>query len=242
MRNIKLLIEYDGTDFVGWQRQPNGRSVQEVIEKTLANLLQEEVNVIGSGRTDSGVHARGQVANFRCISKMNIGQLQKGLSALLPEDVCIHEAADVDFDFHARFAAKSRAYSYAITTKPTALRRRSSWFVKYKIDHNLLDECANLVLGIHDFEGFCKLDAGNDQYLSNVFRSIWTGQSSFMIYEIEANRFLYGMVRGLVGTMVDVARSYCELDDFKSVLNEKVREKAGQSAPPHGLTLENVMY
>lgn len=242
MRNIKLIIEYDGTDFVGWQRQPNGRSVQEVIEKTLANLLQEDVNVIGSGRTDSGVHARGQVANFRCNSIMKIEQMQKGLSALLPEDVCIHGAEDVDFDFHARYSAKSRKYSYAITTEPTALRRRYAWLVKYKIEHTILDECANLVLGTHDFEGFCKLDAGNEHYLSNVLQSKWKNESTNMIYEIEANRFLYGMVRGLVGTMLDVARGYCNIDDFKSVLNEKARSKAGQSAPPHGLTLENVSY
>lgn len=242
MRNIKLLIEYDGTDFVGWQRQPNGRSVQEVIEKTLANLLQEEVDVIGSGRTDSGVHARGQVANFRSNSTMDIWQLQKGLSALLPEDVCIRQVEEVDFDFHSRYSAKSREYSYLITTKPTALRRRYSWFVKYKIDDTILNKCADLVLGTHDFQGFCKLDAGNEHYLSNVLRSKWKYQTDDIIYEIEANRFLYGMVRGLVGTMIDVARGYCDLDDFKSVLNEKNREKAGPTAPPHGLTLENVKY
>lgn len=242
MRNIKLLIEYDGTDFVGWQRQPNGRSVQEVIETTLANLLQEEVNVIGSGRTDSGVHARGQVANFRCNSKMNVGQLQKSLSALLPEDICIHEAADVEFNFHARYAAKSRVYFYSIITKYSALRRRYSWFVKYKIDNTILDECANMVLGIHDFQGFCKLDAGNEHYLSNVLHSKWKYRTYEIIYEIEANRFLYGMVRGLVGTMVEVARGYLHLDDFKSVLYKKTREKAGRVAPPHGLTLEKVKY
>ncbi len=242
MRNIKLVIEYDGTDFVGWQRQPNGRSIQEAIEKTLANLLQEEVNVIGSGRTDSGVHARGQVANFRCNSKMNVGQFQKSFSALLPEDICIHEATDVDFNFHARYAAKSREYSYSITTKYSALRRRYSWFVKYNIDKTILDDCANIVLGIHDFEGFCKLDAGNEHFLSNVVRSEWKYENTNLIYEIEANRFLYGMVRGLVGTMVDVARGYRSLDDFRRVLIEKVRAKAGTLAPPHGLTLENVKY
>ncbi len=242
MRNIKLIIEYDGTDFVGWQRQPNGRSVQEVIEKVLANIFQEEITVIGSGRTDSGVHARGQVANFRCNSDMDIGKLQKSLSALLPEDVCIHEATEVDSDFHARYSAKSREYSYVISTKYSALQRRFSWFVKYNIDKNILDECAKLVLGNHDFEGFCKLNAGNEHYMSNVLRSEWKNENDNLIYEIEANRFLYGMVRGLVGTMVDVARGYSTLNDFKKALFEKEREKAGQLAPPNGLTLEKVKY
>lgn len=242
MRNIKLKIEYDGTNYVGWQAQPNGRSIQMELENCLKQILQEDVTLIGAGRTDSGVHAKGQVANFKSDTKLELKKILNGLNALLPEDIKILSVQEVPLDFHSRYSAKSRKYSYYISSKPTAIFRNYSWYVKYNLDKDLLKKCSELILGAHDFEGFCKLDKSNEHYLSNVTISKWSFKRNFLKYEIEANRFLYGMVRGLVGSMIDVARNHITFDDFISVLEKKDRSRAGQAAPAKGLFLDNIKY
>ncbi len=242
MRNIKLKIEYDGTNYVGWQSQSNGKSVQTEIENCLKQILQENVSLIGAGRTDSGVHAKGQVANFKSNTKLDLNKIQKSLNSLLPDDIKIMSIQEVPIDFHSRYSAKSRIYVYYISTFPTAIFRNYSWYVKYNLNIDLLNECSKLILGVHDFEGFSKLDEANENYLSNVFISGWIVKKKFLKYKIEANRFLYGMVRGLVGTMVDVAREYLTIEDFKFVLDKKDRCRAGQFAPAKGLFLENIKY
>lgn len=249
MRNIKLVLEYDGTDFVGWQRQPNGRSIQGEVEKVLLQLMQEKVNVIGAGRTDSGVHARGQVANFRCNSEMSIKQITRGLTALLSKDVSLESVEETSIDFHARYSAKWRTYSYTITTVPSALLRKYSWFVKYNLDVHLLEQCAERFIGVHDFEIFCKDDTNVKNYLCNVSQSLWTVNQNLFRYQIQANRFLHTMVRLLVGTMVDVGRGYISLDDVGAALSKEkkaesgnVTTRIGQAAPAHGLVLESIQY
>ncbi|MBI4810457.1 MAG: tRNA pseudouridine synthase A, partial [Ignavibacteriales bacterium] len=152
MRNIKLLIEYDGRSYVGWQRQENGKSIQGEIESVLKNILQEEVNLIGAGRTDAGVHARGQVANFRTETKLDLHEIRSGLNGLLPDDIVIHEVEEVPIDFHARYSAKERYYSYLITKNPSALMRHFSWLVKYRLDVELMRQAVKVILGKHDFE------------------------------------------------------------------------------------------
>lgn len=249
MRNIKLVLEYDGSDFIGWQRQPNGRSIQGEVEKALMQLIQEKVNVIGAGRTDSGVHARGQVANFRCNSEVSIEQITRGLTALLPKDISLEFLEEVTLDFHARYSAKSRTYSYTITTVPSALMRKYSWFIKYNLDVHLLEQCAECFMGLHDFEIFCKDDSNVNNYLCNVSQSYWTVNQNKFYYQIQANRFLHTMVRLLVGTMVDVGRGYISLDDVVAALSrEKIKDSSnvvkriGQAAPAHGLVLESIQY
>jgi tRNA pseudouridine38-40 synthase len=249
VRNIKLVLEYDGTDFVGWQRQPNGRSIQGEVEKALLQLIQEKVNVIGAGRTDSGVHARGQVANFRCNSQMRIGRITRGLTAILPKDVSLEFLEEVPIDFHARYSAKSRTYSYTITTIPSALLRKYSWFVKYNLDVHLLELCAERFMGLHDYEVFCKDDSNVNNYLCHVYESYWTVNQNIFLYQIRANRFLHTMVRLFIGTMVDAARGYISLDDVRAALSQKkvkdssnVIKRIGQAAPAHGLVLESIQY
>ncbi|RCK76575.1 MAG: tRNA pseudouridine synthase A [Ignavibacteriae bacterium] len=242
MHNIKLKIEYDGTEYVGWQFQPNGKNIQNEIEKCLKQILQEEITLIGAGRTDSGVHARGQVANFKTNKTIDLKKIQNSLNSLLPDDIKILDVQEVSLDFHSRYSAKSRFYTYYISTYPTALFRNFSWYLKYDLNFELLNECCKLVLGTHDFEGFSKLDENNEHYLSNVYISRWIFRKRFLKYQIEANRFLYGMVRGLVGSMIDVARGHMTLDDFIAVLDKKDRTKAGQFAPARGLFLENIKY
>jgi tRNA pseudouridine38-40 synthase len=242
MRNIKLVLEYDGTDFVGWQSQTNGRSVQDVITNVLDQILQEPITLIGAGRTDSGVHARGQVANFKTNSSLGVSSILAALNGTLPEDIYVHSAEEVDEKFHARFDAKERVYKYYIALKPTAIGRQYHWFVKYDLDARLMNDVARQIIGEHDFESFTKSEALVPHYRCTVFGSEWTKTPSMLIYEIRANRFLHGMVRALVGTMVDIGRGYIPASAFQEIMAAKDRRKAGMAAPACGLFLEEIRY
>jgi len=242
MRNIKLTIEYDGTNYVGWQRQENGKSIQGEIESVLKNILQEDINLIGSGRTDAGVHARGQVANFRTVTKLSLSEIKGGLNGLLPDDIVIHEVEEVNINFHARYDAKERHYSYLITRVPSALMRHYSWFVKYDLDTDLMRKSADVILGSHNFESFCKVNSSVENFVCNVISAEWEVEDHLLRFKISADRFLYGMVRALVGTMVDLGRGFLSFDDYLYILGKKNRSEAGMSAPAKGLTLEKVIY
>ncbi len=242
MRNIKLLIEYDGTAYCGWQRQENGRTIQGEIEAALQRLLQEQVDVIGAGRTDAGVHARGQVANFRTESPLQLHEFKNGLNALLPEDIVVHETDDVSLEFHARYSAKERTYSYHITRKPAALLRNYCWRVKYGLTVDLLRWAAAAILGEHDFGSFCKSAADVHHHRCIVSHASWEINGADLRFTVRGNRFLHGMVRALVGTMVDVGRGYITVEDFLGILETKDRTEAGMSAPAKGLVLESVLY
>jgi tRNA pseudouridine38-40 synthase len=242
MRDIKLLIEYDGTNFVGWQSQTNGRSVQDEINKVLDQLLQEPINLIGSGRTDAGVHARGQVASFRTNSHMGVGSMQSGLNGILPEDIYIHAVEEVPEGFNARYDAKERMYRYYISMKPTSIGRHYQWYVKYDLNFVSMNAVAAQIIGDHDFESFCKVDPETRHFRCTVAASFWKETPSMYIYEVRANRFLHGMVRALVGTMVDVGRGFIPVSAFRDIMAAKDRRKAGMAAPPQGLFLEEVVY
>jgi len=242
MRTIKLVIEYDGTNFVGWQTQANGRSVQEEITKVLEQVLQESVNLIGSGRTDSGVHARGQVAGFRTGSSLSLGAILSSLNGILPEDIYVHSVEEAPENFHARYDARERMYRYFISLKPTAIGRFYQWYVKYDLNVEAMQTVAQEILGEHDFASFCKYEAEVNHYRCTVTGSEWTATPSMLVYEIRANRFLHGMVRALVGTMVDVGRGYTPVPMFREIMEMRDRRKAGMAAPPLGLFLEEVCY
>lgn len=242
MRTLRLTIEYDGTGFVGWQSQVNGRSVQDEIERVLGQVLGSEVRIAGAGRTDAGVHARGQVASCATGSALDAGKIHAALNGMLPEDIVIHSVEDVPSGFHARFGAVSREYSYTITTIPRAIDRRTVWFVKYRLARDLLHAVASEIAGRHDFTSFCKHEAEVANRMCTVTRSQWEERGSLIVYHIAADRFVHGMVRALVGTMVDVARGYFEPDAFARILGARDRSKAGTAAPAHGLVLERVVY
>ncbi|MEK7250721.1 MAG: tRNA pseudouridine(38-40) synthase TruA [Bacteroidota bacterium] len=242
MRNIKLVLEYDGTDFVGWQSQTNGRNVQDEITNVLDQVLQEPITLIGAGRTDSGVHARGQVANFKTNSSLGISSILAALNGTLPEDIYIHSAEEVDEKFHARFDAKERVYKYYIALKPTAIGRQYQWFVKYDLNVSVMNQVAQQILGDQDFESFAKAEALVPHHRCTIVKSEWTKTPSMLIYEIRANRFLHGMVRALVGTMVDIGRGYIPASQFQDIVAAKDRRKAGMAVPPSGLFLEEISY
>ena len=242
MRNIKLVLEYDGTDFVGWQSQTNGRSVQDVITNVLDQILQEPITLIGAGRTDAGVHARGQVANFKTNASLGVSSILAALNGTLPEDIYVHSAEEVDEKFHARFDAKERLYKYYISLKPTAIGRQYQWYVKYDLDVDLMNRIAREIEGEHDFESFTKSEALVPHFRCTVFKSEWSKTPNMLIYEIRANRFLHGMVRALVGTMVDIGRGYMPASAFQEILAAKDRRKAGMAVPARGLFLEEIVY
>jgi tRNA pseudouridine38-40 synthase len=239
---LKLTIEYDGTDFVGWQIQENGRSVQAEIEQALDRILRERHSVIGSGRTDAGVHARAQVAHCRVMMSVNIRELHHSLNSVLPDDIAITDIEEVPESFHARYSAVERRYKYFISEKRRPLYRRYDWWVKYALDIDLMNRCADIIKGEHDFASFCRTKAEVNHHCCVVSNAIWTKDDHRWIFDIAADRFLHGMVRTLVGTMVDVGRGFLSLEDFFSILNERDRRAARMAAPPQGLFLWEVKY
>jgi tRNA pseudouridine38-40 synthase len=241
MPNLKFTVEYDGAEFVGWQFQKNGRSVQEEIERALTQISRAEIKIVGGGRTDAGVHARGQVAHGKIDLPANIKEFEKSVNAILPEDVAIRKMEIVSDDFHARYSAKSRRYRYFIRRYPTAIDRKYCWQLFQELDSGLLQQCALEILGEHEFRSFCK-ESNIDHYRCQVYKSRWILQEDVLVYEIVANRYLHGMVRTLVGTMVDVGRGHLELNAFHRILEAQDRSQAGMSAPAKGLFLEEIEY
>jgi tRNA pseudouridine38-40 synthase len=242
MHNFKLVIEYDGTDFLGWQSQARGRTVQGEVEAVLRQVLQEDISVIGAGRTDTGVHARGQVASVRTKSGIEPQRLRAALNGLLPADIRVRSAENVPELFHARFDARERCYRYHTSLRPVAIGRAYVWHVPFPLDTSLMRSTAALILGQHDFGAFSKTGSGNGNFRCDVRASAWKEMEDRLVYEIRSDRFVRGMVRALVGTMVDVGRGHISVEEFGEILRSKDRTKAGMAAPPCGLVLEEVLY
>ncbi|HCN04772.1 MAG TPA: tRNA pseudouridine(38-40) synthase TruA, partial [Bacteroidetes bacterium] len=206
-RSLAFLIEYDGTDFAGWQFQPNGVSVQEVLERAVEECFGVVVPVVGSGRTDSGVHARGQVAHVHVLDGANTIPTEKVALALnrrLPRSVRIRKVVDVPADFHARFSARSREYVYVITDTPSVFDMRYAWTPSIPFDRGLLGNAARIFVGKHDFTTFSKLNADTASYVCDVETCRVETLSDRLLIRIRADRFVYGMCRAIVGVMFDV--------------------------------------
>ena len=241
-RNIKLEIEYDGTDFHGWQIQPKLRTVQGEIQEKLSAILAEEVKLIGAGRTDAGVHALGQVANFKTDNRLDGESILKGLNGLLADDVVIKKVQEVDPDFHARYSASSRLYKYRVYRGRSALLRRYVWEVLYSLNIDEMVKATEHVKGEHDFSSFCVAESAKENNVCAVTDATWEQSGDELIFRIEANRFLHTMVRSLVGTLLEVGRGYFSVADFVDIMKAKDRRKAGPTAPPRGLYLVEVKY
>lgn len=242
MRNIRLVMEYDGTDFHGFQIQPGVRTIQGTVEPILRELLSEDTRLIGAGRTDEGVHALGQVANFKTRSKTPCGVLKRALNGKLPADIAVVSVDDVSLGFHARFSAKSRVYQYNVSLTRSAIRRRYAWEVKYSLNTDDMERASSIFLGTHDFASFCVAKSSVDERTCVVYSSVWKRIDDLLQYQIEANRFLHSMVRVAVGTMVEVGRGRWSAEDVAEVLRARDRSRAGPTAPPHGLFLVEVKY
>lgn len=241
-RNIRLVLEYDGTAFSGWQVQPGRRTVQGVLEERLAELLKEKVSVTGSGRTDAGVHALGQTANFKSGKGVPLKAFRQGLNRLLPRDVAVLDAREVPPGFHARFDARRRLYRYQIVTVRSPVRERYAWFARHTLDFGILERVCKRIVGKHDFTSFSSAQAEVENFMVDVKRTGWRKGKDTLTFEIEADRFLHNMVRILVGTMADMARGRMAPESFPDILAARDRKRAGRTAPPQGLFLVRVVY
>ena len=241
-RTIKITLEYDGTDFAGWQVQPECRTVQGVVEAGLETLTKEKIRIIGAGRTDSGVHALGQVASFHLNGSLLTRVFKDGLNTYLPQDVRVIQARDAPGEFNARKHARKRVYRYVIARKRRVVGRQYAW---YPGDDLLLDPmkvASNHLLGEHDFTSFCKTDSAYADHRSVVYDIVWKRTREELRFEVTAVRFFHHMIRIIIGTLAEVGRGKLTSDDFKAILESKDRRKAGRTAPPSGLFLVRVVY
>ncbi len=246
LQNFKLIIEYDGTAYHGWQRQKDDTTVQGAIEEALQTMTGKFVAVIGSGRTDAGTHAVGQVANFTVDTRLTPEILKKGLTSLLPEDVVIRDCEAVHPSFHARHDALSKVYDYCILNRPVpaALFRQYAWYIKANLDLDAMRMAMVCLEGQHDFSAFEASGSPRSDSVRRVMSLALTGKDAdgYVVLSIEANGFLRYMVRNIVGTLVDVGLAKISPKDFESVLISKDRKQAGITAPAHGLCLREVKY
>ncbi len=244
-RNIKLVVEYDGRGYHGWQRQAGSLSIQEVIESRLGVMFGQRVGVNASGRTDSGVHARGQVVNFRTRTRLGVDEIMKGLNSLLPHDIAVLEAREVDRSFHARFSALSKVYEYHILNRqaPSALLRNFSWHVRNTLSHEPMRECLEKIRGQIDFSAFMASGSEVSSTRRNMLRAELEHVGPDRLkFTYEADGFLRHMVRNLTGTIVEVGKGKRTTADFERILKSGDRRQAGITAPGYGLFLISVNY
>jgi tRNA pseudouridine38-40 synthase len=244
-KNFKLLIEYDGTEFCGWQRQKDQITVQGEIEKTLGKILNQQIHIFGSGRTDAGVHAFGQVANFHAQTALFPQNIQKGMNSLIRYPIVIRDCVVVKDDFHARFSAVSKEYHYVILNRPDpiAIGRNYQWHIRKPLDINAMQQCCRSITGSFDFKSFENTGSPRKSTLRHVFSAdIQPLNHHRLVFKICANGFLKYMVRNLMGTIVLAGLNKISLDEFVSIMNAKDRRKAGATAPAQGLFLKRVSY
>ena len=244
-RNLKLTLEYDGAGYHGWQRQKNAPTIQEIIEDALAKLTGESTRVIGSGRTDAGVHARGQVANFRTASALLLSAFLNGLNALLPRDIAVLDVQEVSRDFHARKSALAKTYEYRILNRSirSPLQRGHSWWISQPLDLEAMHQAAAVLVGEFDFTAFQASGSGIKNPVRRVLSAGWErSPDEVLSFAITATGFLRGMVRSLVGTMVEIGRNKRPPQDLAELLKTGERRRAGPTAPPQGLFLVEVVY
>jgi tRNA pseudouridine38-40 synthase len=245
MRNIKLTLSYDGSSYRGWQRQKNGITVQEVLEEKIKLLVNEPVKVLGSGRTDAGVHALNQVCNFKTQSAMEIKILQKGLNALLPADILVKQCIDAPPEFHARYSAKSKSYEYRILNRidPDIFRRSYLWHIRQPLNIEAMKSCLVFIIGTHDFSAFKSAGSGNMNPVRTMIQAeVEENENGLLVFTFEADGFLRHMVRNLAGTLVEVGGGKMSAEQFRAVLEQKDRGLAGIKSPPQGLFLKEVLY
>jgi tRNA pseudouridine38-40 synthase len=244
-KNIRLILEYDGTRYHGWQRQTSLPTLQKLLEEKIETMTGEAVNLIASGRTDTGVHALHQVANFKTHTHLNPSIIRKGLNALLPADIFIKQAEIVPLDFNSRYSAKRKTYEYRILNReePDIFLRSYAWHIAADLNLGKMSACLSSLIGRHDFSSFKSSGSGNKDPVREMMRAEIHGPEDDLItFLLEANGFLRHMVRNILGTVVEVGRGKIEIDDFKEIFQSKDRKKAGIKAPPQGLFLKMVKY
>ena len=243
MRNIKITIQYNGKNYCGWQKQNNSPGIQGTIEKAIFDITREEVKITGSGRTDAGVHALGQVANFKINSQIPVDRIPNALNAKLPKDISIVKAEEVDEDFHSRYSAKKKTYRYQIYNSlyRSPIYADISYPVKYDLDIDKMKKEAKSLIGTYDFKGFMSSGSSVTDTVRTIYNIEVSKSEDLIIIEIEGNGFLYNMVRIIAGTLVDIGRGRIT-ENMSTIIKSKSRSMAGHTAPAHGLFLKKVDY
>lgn len=247
MKKYKILISYDGTDYCGWQIQPNGLSIQECIQTALEKILGSKTTIYGAGRTDAGVHAMGQMAHFSTPINISANAIIKGLNGLIPQDIRILYAEESEPDFHARFSAQEKTYLYRVHTTPVQLpfERRFALHYTYPIDLKKLENALHYFIGTHNFLSFTNENTEGPAHV-NPIRTLYelaltpTPQGFTLLFR--GDGFLYKMVRNITGTLLDIARGKIPVDAPLAIFASKDRRRAMATAPPHGLTLQSIKY
>jgi tRNA pseudouridine38-40 synthase len=247
MMRVRAVVAYDGTDYGGFQRQINAPTVQAALEAALVQVTQETITVLAAGRTDAGVHAAGQIVAFDTAWRHGLSDLQQALNAVLPIDIAVLEVEEAAADFHPRYDARSRRYRYSLYNAPVRwpLSRRYSLHVAAPLDVAMMQRAAQSLVGEHDFATFGRPPQGRKRSCVTVRRVLmagWSGEPPWLTFDIEANAFLYRMVRSIVGTLLQVGRGRMSLEEFAAALVACDRSLAGPTAPPHGLCQVEVKY
>ncbi len=244
MKRIKLIVSYDGTGYCGWQVQPNGITVEEVLNKALQKLTGEEIHVIGASRTDSGVHALGNVAVFDTETTIPADRIAAALNQRLPDDIVIRSSEEVPGDFHPRYCDCSKTYEYRIWNAkiPVPTKRNTHYFVSYDLNIEHMRQAASYLVGEHDFVSFCNIRTDVENTVRIIYSLDIKQQGEELIVTITGNGFLYNMVRIIVGTLVRVGRGFYPPEKVKEILEAKDRKAAGITAPPQGLCLVEIIY
>lgn len=241
-RNIQLVLEYDGTDFSGWQVQPGQRTVQAELEACLSRIFGDPIRVVAAGRTDSGVHALGQVVSFRANGSIGVARVPNALNGMLPPDIAVRRAEEVPLAFHARRDAVRRTYFYRIGYGRRAVGRAYAWWMRSRLDIDALEQALSRLLGRHDFSSFCVAASQRNDLSCHLYESRLEETEGGVCFRFEADRFLRSMIRSIVGTLVQVGRGDRCARDITRILEARDRRVAGPSAPPHGLFLDRVLY
>lgn len=244
MRNIKLTIEYDGTAYHGWQSQTNAAAVQDVVASAVSRLIGGNCSVTGSSRTDTGVHALGQVCNFHTNSAIPADKFAYALNALLPEDIVIRKSEEVAEDFHARFSTKGKKYRYLFYNSifPSALLRNRACHVYYPLDIGAMQKAAGYFTGTHDFTAFSAVGGSVKTTVRTITEAVVARDGELVEFAVTGDGFLYNMVRIIAGTLAEVGFGRIKAEDIPEIIDSRDRRKAGRTAPAHGLYLVEVYY
>ena len=244
MRNIKIIIEYDGKSFNGWQKQPTKLNIQGEIEKAIEEITGEKVDLTASGRTDAGVHSLGQTANFKTESQIQIEKFAKAINSKLKKSIVIKSAEEVDERFHSRYSVKSKTYRYIINNSDngTAIYRGLEYHIPMKLDVKKMQEAMKFFEGEHDFKAFKASGTSSKSSVRTIYKGEVKHEGERIIIEVTGNGFLYNMVRIIAGTLVDVGLEKIKPEEIPEIIESKDRTKAGKTLPPHGLYLLKVEY
>ncbi len=243
LKRYFIQCSFFGQDYVGWQKQPNQKSVQSTIDEALSTVLQEQIEVMGAGRTDTGVHAKFFIAHFDTTQNLNdLKNLIYKINTVLPADIAFQNIYNVEAHNHARFDALSRSYQYRICTKKNPFETHSSYYIKNDLDVKLMHKCAQRLLDFSNFKSFSKVKTAVNTFECDVMKADVIKQNNLVVFNITANRFLRNMVRAITGTLIDVGLGKTTYKDFINIIQSQDRRKAGKSVPAHGLYLTGIKY